>query len=537
MKLEKMKWVSFYKGVLYPEGLSKLGFFKPEAIDPLLFLCLFSILAFGCAEKAQTPPPNQPPNIVIIYVDDLGYGDLESYGAQGVSTPAVDKMAANGIRFTDAHSAAATCTPSRYALLTGEFAFRRQAKVLKGDAPLLIEPNSYTLPSMLKKAGYRTGVVGKWHLGLGDGNVDWNAAVKPGPLEVGFDYAFLLPATGDRVPCVYLENHHIVALDTADPIQVSYEEPLRERLIASENPEAVRYLGDPQHSNTIVNGVGRIGYMSGGESALWVDEDFPNIFTQKAKDFITASQNAPFFLFFSLHDIHVPRLPAERFQGKSSMGLRGDAIAQMDWMSGEIIKQLEALHLDQETLVIFTSDNGPVLNDGYEDQAVELLGKHDPAGGYRGGKYSAYEAGTRVPMIAYWPGHIQAGVSSALINQTDLYASIASLLQKPLAHNEAMDSQDVLPALLKAEKAGTEYLLEESFTLSLRQGDWKYIEPSTNSGAWIAGKGIEGGLQPEAQLYDLSQDPSEQSNLAPQQPERVKSMQAKIDEIRLQKTR
>ncbi len=499
-------------------------------------LCL-GILAFGCAEKKQGSPAKRSPNIVIIYVDDLGYGDLSSYGAKGVATPAVDRMAANGIRFTDAHSAAATCTPSRYALLTGEFGFRRQAQVLKGDAPLLIEPNSYTLPAMLQKAGYRTGVVGKWHLGLGDGNVNWNAAVKPGPLEVGFDYSFLLPATGDRVPCVYLENHHIVALDSTDPITVSYDEPLRERLIASENPDAVRYLGDPQHSNTIVNGVGRIGYMSGGESALWVDEEFPDVFTQKAKDFITASQNAPFFLFFSLHDIHVPRLPAERFQGQSSLGLRGDAIAQMDWMSGEILKQLEALNLEQETLVIFTSDNGPVLNDGYEDQAVELLGEHDPAGGFRGGKYSAFEAGTRVPMIAYWPGHIQAGVSKALINQTDLYASIASLLDEPLAKEEAIDSQDVLPALLDATKPGTDYLLEESYTLSLRQGDWKYIEASQNSGAWIAGKGIEGGLLPEPQLYDLSQDPSEQNNLAAQQPERGKAMQAKIDEIRLQKTR
>ncbi|MEM6344401.1 MAG: arylsulfatase [Bacteroidota bacterium] len=495
------------------------------------------ILAFGCAEKINTTLDHRPPNIVIIYVDDLGYGDLGAYGAKGVATPAVDRMAANGIRYTDAHSAAATCTPSRYALLTGEFAFRRQAQVLKGDAPLLIEPNSYTLPAMLQKAGYRTGIVGKWHLGLGNGELDWNTAVKPGPLEVGFDYSFLLPATGDRVPCVYLENHHIVALDPTDPIVVSYDEPLRERLVASENPDSVRYIGDPQHSNTTINGVGRIGYMSGGESALWVDEDFPDIFTQKAKDFITASQNAPFFLFFSLHDIHVPRLPAERFQGQSSMGLRGDAIAQMDWMSGEIIKQLEALNLAQETLLILTSDNGPVLNDGYEDQAVELLGGHDPAGGFRGGKYSAFEAGTRVPMIAYWPGRIQAGVSSALINQTDLYASIAALLEKPLAKVEAIDSQNVLPALLNAENPGTEYLLEESLTLGLRHGDWKYIEASNIAGAWIASKGIEGGLLPQAQLYNLSQDPREQNNLAAQEPERIKAMQAKIDEIRLQKTR
>ncbi|MEL6591010.1 MAG: arylsulfatase [Bacteroidota bacterium] len=500
-------------------------------------LGLLLILAFGCAVKTAAPQTENPPNIVIIYVDDLGYGDLGCYGAKGVKTPNVDNMAAQGIRFTDAHSAAATCTPSRYSLLTGEFAFRQEAAVLKGDAPLLIEPGSYTLPAMLQQAGYRTGVVGKWHLGLGNGEVDWNAAVKPGPLEVGFDYSFLLPATGDRLPCVYLENHHIVSLDPTDPIKVSYGTPLRERPIASEHPESVRYLGDPQHSNTIVNGVGRIGFMSGGEAALWRDEDFAEIFTNKARDFITASQNAPFFLFFSLHDIHVPRLPAERFLGNSSMGVRGDAIVQMDWMSGEILRQLESLGLADNTLIIFTSDNGPVLNDGYEDQSIALLGEHDPAGGFRGGKYSAFEAGTRVPMIAYWPGHLKTGISAALVNQTDLYASIASLLNHQMADNEAIDSQNVLPALMNAEIDGAEFLLEESYTLSLRHGAWKYIEPSEKKGSWIARKGIEGGLVPEPQLYDLSSDPGEQYNLAAQQPEKVIQMQNRIDQIRLQKTR
>ena len=222
------------------------------------------------------------PNVVIFYIDDLGYGDLSSYGAKGVTTPAIDRLAANGIRFTDGHSSAATCTPSRYSLLTGEHGFRNKAKILKGDAPALIRPGKATLASMLKKAGYATGVVGKWHLGLGDGNVDWNKDIKPGPLEIGFDYSFLLPATGDRVPTVYVENYKVVNLDHADPITVSYKNKVGERPTGYNNPEMRRFVADKKHNETIVNGVSRIGHMSGGSSALWTDEDFAQVFTDKA---------------------------------------------------------------------------------------------------------------------------------------------------------------------------------------------------------------------------------------------------------------
>ena len=372
---------------------------------------LFGLLA--CSEQVTTEAAkevatnSQKPNVVIFYVDDLGYGDLSSYGATSVSTPNIDALAQDGIRFTDAHSSASTCTPSRFSLLTGKYAFRNKAAILPGDAPLIIDHTKPTLPKVFKKAGYKTAVVGKWHLGLGDGFVDWNKAVKPGPIELGFDYSFLLPATGDRVPTVYLENHHVVGLDPNDPIKVSYAENISDRPLGTEAPELLKMGADLQHSATIINGISRIGWMSGGKSAEWIDEDFPFVFTDKAKAFIQESKDEPFMLFFPFSDIHVPRAPNKMFVGKTSMGRRGDAIVQMDWMTGQIVDELKKLGLYENTLIIFSSDNGPVLDDGYDDDAVEKLGSHDPSGPFRGGKYSAYEAGTRVTLIVTYPNRIK----------------------------------------------------------------------------------------------------------------------------------
>jgi len=474
----------------------------------------------------------QLPNIVIFYVDDLGYGDVGSYGAIGVETPNIDRLVANGVRFTDAHSSAATCTPSRYSLLTGEHGFRRNAAILRGDAPLLIPVGKPTLPAMLKRAGYVTGVVGKWHLGLGDGDLDWNESINPGPLEIGFDYAFLLPATGDRVPTVYVEDHQVVNLDTADPIEVSYKDKVGDRPTGYENPELMRYKADSQHSKTIVNGVSRIGHMAGGESALWVDEEFPDVFSAKAAEFIRANKDRPFFLFHSFHDIHVPRLPNPRFKGKSTMGPRGDAIAQTDWIVGALVDELEKLGIAENTLLIFTSDNGPVLNDGYEDQAVELLGEHKPAGPLRGSKYSAYEAGTRVPTITYWPGSVEPGTSDALVSQLDIYASVARLVGVELGDKEANDSRDQLDVWLGRSDTGREYLVEESVGGSvLRHGKWKYIPGVDNPRKGTNTKGVEVGFATEPQLYNLDNDIGEQINLAGENPELVSTLQLQFERI------
>ena len=433
-------------------------------------------------DQASSPvkQENKKPNVVIFYVDDLGFGDISVNGAKGVTTPNIDALAANGINFTDAHSSAATCTPSRYSLLTGEHAFRKDAAVLKGDAPLLIGIDQPTLPRLLKKAGYETAVVGKWHLGLGDGTkeLNWNEAVSPGPLEIGFDYSFLLPATGDRVPAVYLENYHVVNLDKNDPLSVSYKKKIGDRPTGYENPELRRQVADDQHNETIINGISRIGHMAGGKSAEWVDEDFYQVFTNKANDFIADNKAKPFFLFFSFHDIHVPRLPNKRFQGKSSMGLRGDAIVQMDWITGQVVNQLKAQGVLDDTIIIFTSDNGPVLTDGYDDEAIQRLGDHKPAGIYRGGKYSAYEAGTRMPTILHYPAKVKTGVSNSLMSQIDVYASIANLLGLQLANDEAIDSQDHLAAWFDAKQPGRDSLVEEAYTLSLRDKNFKYISPT-----------------------------------------------------------
>ncbi|HEY2040589.1 MAG TPA: sulfatase-like hydrolase/transferase, partial [Edaphobacter sp.] len=373
--------------------------------------------------------PSSYPNIVFIYADDLGYGDVSCYGANSVHTPNIDSLAAQGLRFTDAHATSATCTPSRYSVMTGQYAWRKKGTgVLPGDASLIIDTKQLTLPSMLKRAGYETGIVGKWHLGLGNGAIDWNAEINPGPMELGFDYSFIIPATPDRVPCVFVENHRVVNLNPADPIHISYKAPFPGEPTGKDHPELLKMKPSHGHDMAIVDGVSRIGYMEGGKSALWVDEDIADTLSSKAVSFIEQNSHRPFFLYYPAHDIHVPRMPNKRFVGKTTMGPRGDAIAELDWCVGRILQTLEKQGIAHNTLIILSSDNGPVIDDGYKDQAVEKLGTHKPAGIYRGGKYSNFDGGTRVPFLVKWPDHIKPGTtSSALVDQIDLLASLASL--------------------------------------------------------------------------------------------------------------
>ncbi len=472
------------------------------------------------------------PNIVLIYADDLGYGDVSCYGATQVRTPNIDRLASQGLRFTNAHSPSATCTPSRYAMLTGEYAWRRKGTgVLPGDARLIIEPGRTTLASILKHAGYRTGVVGKWHLGLGSANLDWNGEVKPGPLEIGFDSCFLIPATGDRVPCVYVRDHRVVGLDAKDPIQVSYGQPIGTEPTGKNRPDLLKMHPSHGHDQTIVNGISRIGYMSGGQAARWVDEDMADVITRQATAFLEQHRSEPFFLYFATHDIHVPRVPHARFAGRSGLGPRGDVILQFDGSVGEILQTLERLRLEENTLVILTSDNGPVVDDGYKDEAVEKLNGHRPAGPLRGGKYSAFDGGTRVPFLVRWPARVKPGQSDALVSQVDFMATLAALTGQALGAAEGPDSFNVLPALLGESKTGRDHLVEHAGHLSLIRGTWKYIEPS-NGPKVNQGTNTEMGRDPQPQLYNLAEDLGEKHNLAAAHPDRVNEMAGLLQKLR-----
>jgi arylsulfatase A-like enzyme len=493
-----------------------------------LLALMAALLAGATGAVAQ-----ERPNIVVILTDDLGYGDVGAYGATAIPTPNIDRLAREGLRFTDAHATAATCTPSRYALLTGEYAWRKPGTgILPGNAALIIEPGRTTVPSMLKRAGYATGVVGKWHLGLGPpGGPDWNAEIALSPNAVGFDSSFIMAATGDRVPTVFIDNHTIVRYDSADPISVSYGTPIGDWPTGKEHPELLKVHPSHGHDQTIVNGVSRIGYMTGGKQALWKDEEMADVFTGQAVSFIESHKSAPFFLYFATHDPHVPRVPHPRFVGKTRLGPRGDAIVEADWSVGEILSTLERLGLTRNTLVIFTSDNGPVVDDGYKDDAVAKLGSHKPGGPYRGGKYSNFEAGTRIPLITRWPGRVKPGVSDALISQVDLLSSFAALTGQKLAGGDGRDSTDTLSALLGHSTTGRTELVEEAGALSLRSGPWKYIEPNKKQRI-NADTNIELGNDSVPQLYNLSTDPGETKNLADDQPARVQAMAARLDAIR-----
>lgn len=514
--------IALFDRTIYP-GADLMPLASRIGALALVFLSSATVLAAAPAR----------PNVVLIYADDLGYGDVGCYGARCVETPSVDRLAREGLRFTDAHSSSATCTPSRYALLTGEYPWRKKGTgVLPGDARLIIEPGRPTLASMLKQAGYATGVVGKWHLGLGGADLGWNGEIKPGPLEIGFDECFLIPATGDRVPTVYVENHRVAGLDPADPIRVDYEKPVGDEPTGRDRPELLKQKLTHGHDMTIVNGISRIGYMSGGKAARWVDEDMADVITGKAVDFIEQHKGGPFFLYFATHDVHVPRAPHARFVGKSDCGCRGDVIEEFDWSVGEVLKALDERGLAENTLVIVTSDNGPIVDDGYDDGAIEALGDHDPSGPLRGNKYSLYEAGTRVPFVARWPGRIKAGTTSdALLCQIDLPATLSALTGIESPAGTFPDSENYLPALLGEEEQGRELLVEHAGGLALRNGLWKYIPAAPNRNPNGGRARPFEGPGPAAELYDLTDDLGERHNLASKDPQLVEDLDAILRKI------
>lgn len=502
----------------------------------ILLNCIFFLL-LAVSIKAQ-----QRPNVLILYTDDLGYGDLSSYGATAIATPHIDWLAQNGVRFTDAHCTASTCTPSRFSLISGRYAWRKKGtNILPGNANLTIPTDITTLPKVFQNAGYITGVVGKWHLGLGKTfPIDWNKEVTPGPREVGFDYSFIFPATADRVPTVFMENQLVAGLETSDPIEVSYEHPFAHELLGKEHPEMLKMKNDPAqgHDMHITNGIGRIGYMQGGKTAEWTDEELAYTFNSKAIEFIDRSQkqNKPFFLYYAIHNIHVPRMPGTMFKGKSKLGFRGDVILEMDHSVGVIVEALRRKGLLNNTLIIFSSDNGPVINDGYLDQSVETVQSENykASGSYRGGKYSALEGGTRIPFIVYWADKVKPNtVSDALFSQIDLMASFAKMLNQKLPPGEFTDSRDYFTTLIGQQNKSREYIIEQPINsaLCIVKDGWKYMSPS-NGPALMKAVNIETGYSKEDQLFNLKDDPRELNNLASKYPKKVAELKALLEKVK-----
>ena len=490
---------------------------------------VLALISFNFSAFSQ-----QRPNVVFIYADDLGYGDVSSYGATKIHTPNIDRLAKEGTRFTNAHTTSATCTPSRFSLLTGEYAWRQKGTAIAaGNASLIINTSHITWPRVMQQAGYETGIVGKWHLGLGEiQGPDWNGDIKPGPIELGFDYSYIMAATLDRVPTVFIENHRIINWAPKDPIDVNYQHKVGNDPTGSENPDLLRMKPSNGHSNTIVNGISRIGWMKGGHAARWIDQNIADTFTTKAINFIEKNKQHPFFLYFASGDPHVPRDPNARFVGRSGMGPRGDAILQLDWSVGELLKTLENLDLRKNTIIIFTSDNGPVIDDGYHDQAVELLNGHTPWGPFSGGKYSIYEAGTRVPFIVSWPGNVpQEKTSGALLSQVDMLASFASMTNQKYNQHQAIDSRNFIKTILGKTDKGRKELIEDAGTLAIVRGDWKYIEPGDGP-AVDTFVNIRLGNSLLPQLYHLKEDIGEQNSLASKYPGKVKNMAARLEKVK-----
>ena len=481
----------------------------------------------------------QKPNIVLINADDLGYGDIGCYGATKVKTPNIDRLAKQGRRFTDAHSASAVCTPSRYALLTGQYPFRKAGlwKPIFLKTPLIVDPKRLTLGKLMKEAGYATACIGKWHLGFGHKSpTDWNKPLKPGPLELGFDYYFGVPVVNSHPPFVYVENHHVVGLTPDDPMVYG-------KMAATKaHPEKMG-----------LNGIG------GGKAAhaLYEDEKVGTTLTAKAVTWIARQKDKPFFLYFATTNIHHPFTPAPQFKGTSECGRYGDFIQELDWIVGKVLATLDEIKAAENTLVIFTSDNGGMLNQG--GQAAWKAG-HRLNSDLLGFKFDAWEGGHRVPFIARWPGKIPAGTTSdQLICNVDMLATLGAAAGRPLKGTEGPDSFNVLPALTGTPREPIrDHLVlcpRVEKNITLRKGQWVYIAARGNggfSGRKIGTHGLGGPAAhvlthqvnsdiadgkikknaPPAQLYDLATDRSQRTNVYRQKPEIVKRMRGFLDKCR-----
>lgn len=478
----------------------------------------------------------EKPNVIVIMADDLGYGDLSAYGATAFKTPHIDQLAAEGLRFTSGYCSASTCTPTRYSFLTGSYAFRRKGTgIAPPNGKLVVPPDAVTIADLARTAGYRTAVIGKWHLGLGgESGPNWNGEITPGPREIGFEYSFLLPTTNDRVPQVYLENGRVLNLDPRDPLWVGDRKPSEDHPTGITHRSTLKMDWSHGHNGTIHNGISRIGFYTGGHAARFRDEDLADKWIEKSVAWLEANRDRPFFLFFASHDLHVPRMPHERFQGKTGLGFRADSIVQFDWCVGELMKALDRLGLAEKTLVVLCSDNGPVMDDGYKDFALEKRGDHRAAGPYRGGKYSVYEGGTRTPFITRWKGRIRPGVSDQVVSTIDLAASLAALTGTPLPADACLDSFDVSGALLGTPGAkGREHLIQQDNgqvgNYGFRVGNWKLVRHDSKTARnTVVEQQLANTPVPQFQLFDLAQDPGESRNVIAENPELAERLKTRL---------
>ncbi|MFM7208171.1 MAG: sulfatase family protein [Planctomycetaceae bacterium] len=498
-----------------------------EYLATCVMVLLAAVLGSSVAAAAD-----RPPNVVVIMADDLGWGDLSCYGATAVQTPHCDRLAREGRRFTSGYCSASTCTPTRYSFLTGEYAFRRKGTgIAPPNGPAIIQPGTPTFASVLQEAGYATAVVGKWHLGLGlPPGPDWNGVLAPGPLEIGFDRCLLLPTTNDRVPQVFVEDHRVRNLDPADPLWVGDTKPSPDHPTGVDQRSRLRMDWSKGHNDTVHDGIGRIGFFTGGTKARFRDGDLADAWAAEAVRWIEAHAREPFFLFLASHDIHVPRVPHERFRGATDMGPRGDCIVEFDWTVGQVTAALDRLGIAGDTIVIVCSDNGPVLDDGYKDDAVEKLGNHRPAGPFRGGKYGVFEGGTRTPFIVRWPGRVAPGVSDEIVCTLDLCRSMATMAGAKIMDAAFPDAVDVSAALL-GTGVGRRSLLQQdngqSGRFGFREGAWKLVREPVAAAKKTAGR------RPAVRdvLYDLDADPGETTDVSAGHPDVVRRLGAELDRL------
>lgn len=459
----------------------------------ILLLCVSASL-----RGAHAADPSKP-NILVILADDVGWGDAGCHGATLVKTPNIDRLAREGQRFANGHASAAVCTPTRYSLITGQYSWRNQGEglnkgVAKGDAPLLIPTTMATAPGLLKQAGYRTALIGKWHLGFGETKPDFNGELRPGPLEVGFDEYFGLPATNDRIPTVFVRDHRVVGLDPADPITYSYD--------AAE--------AKSQGMTAWAAGRSRIGWAKGGKAAWWKDTEIADALTRESVQFIERNREKPFFLLFAPHNVHAPAIPGPRFAGSSGLGSRADMLQELDACIGELLETLDRLGLAKDTLILYSSDNGAYVSDE---------NGHKPGGPYRGKKSQLWEGGHRVPFIVRWPARIRPGVSADLVSTIDVPATICAAAGITPPKDSLPDSHNLLPAMLGekgAPKRDHLILMSGNGDLAIRDSTFKYIPDLAVADGWYAGK--KNAKAPKAPaLFDLSKDPGETQNLLPKQ--------------------